>query len=439
MSGLGKRPLKVLISGDRLLRASSHTRRVNMKYCGLKVLVMVLCCTGCISKYATTGWVSVSPDNEWLIYERDVKLLMACPPEWAVLKESNWVCWAPIEEPNRVKQRRVCKERLQRMYLSVSPGGGSVAVVTPTRFTTIDLSTGETRVFRVNGETLAGFFWLDSSKVVYDTIELADNPPYARTFWKQDVHAPIREREAIHCDTINFRPSLSDLEGGSDQEFGTQDGRYILCRGPGDGRTPHLLNTSTGTMIALEAKGYIEAASWNSTGTRVFFVTSTPLPRQYPGELGAYLFDVARNNLVDLSDKFRKGFRGSLTGVERKWTPDDEFVVGRGLDVGGFLIRPEPWEFREVGKLALAKKPFDSSNAEQFPGSPDFPPSVRRQPAPGMLVASLAPDEVAVDYEGRVVHYLGPSGMSGWIILPDGKRAVTVHADENRIEVKVLE
>ena len=110
------------------------------------------------------------------------------------------------------------------------------------------------------------------------------------------------------------------------------------------------------------------------------------------------------------------------------WTPDNLFLVGSNLDLGGYLIKPQPLEVRFLGK-ELQKSLKKSEET--------VPPYLRRQQSPGILIADLSPDEALIDYEGKIIQKLNTDGLFGWTVFPSGNEVVSVQIG-NSINIKKL-
>jgi hypothetical protein len=181
-----------------------------------------------------------------------------------------------------------------------------------------------------------------------------------------------------------------------------------------------LLSVGDKTVHKLAGKGYLKSATWAQDGSRVLWYAGVE------GQHNAYLYSIAEKDSKDLTDQWRKLFGTSKPGFELLWTPDNRFVAGSNLAIRGYLLCPDPWEVRLIGEKF--RKPGDA-----------VAPSLRSQAVPDMLVVDMAPDELIVDYTGRPVKNLGQEGgMSGWTVLPGGKKAVSV-GPGNQIAVKALE
>lgn len=208
-------------------------------------------------------------------------------------------------------------------------------------------------------------------------------------------------------------------------EFWSPDGQYVVFCGQSKGEAAQLLLVARGQIQPLGPQNVtLKHAAWNRASSQLVLVSIVEYQTYR-----VHLFDVAEGRLTDLAQECQRVFGVSEPYLEPLWTADDRFLVGSNLELGGYLIQPTPFEVRLLGRNL------------QKPGRGDglrVPPYIRGQAAPGILVAQLAPNDAAVDYHGKVLKDLGSGGLSGWTVLPDGKRAVSV-APENKIVVATIE
>jgi hypothetical protein len=339
------------------------------------------------------------------------------------IAQSLTLYWAPSDNLDTRQARLIAARRgdeakgsqlCLETHLLFSRTGGHLAVVSPGKLVFLELATSATSVCELSNERITSACWLDEATlgcVSYSTPK-GDGDPVARWVWRQKRDEAIEKRVVIYNDLdIQFHvPTLLDEGGEWPFEYWSADGRnVVLHAAPRWGRV-QVLAIETGAVRSYgpEDVGFTRA-SWNRAGTRVVCIVYGRAEEAYR----AFLLDVTKEEITDLSREFREMFPKCEPDLDRYWTPDDRFLVGSNLNSGGYLIQPRPWEVRLLGKKLLG-------------GAQVNPPFVRSQAAPGLLIFRRVAEEVVIDYEGNEVKSLGRKAMSGWTILPDGKRVVSV-------------
>lgn len=384
------------------------------------LLCAVVCCGSCSG--AILNHVHASPNGNWVAYLSAWETYIPAGPEPIEMSEVVTLYWAPTDNVKARQSLRIGAHFGERArgsqlwsetHLTFSPQGEHLAVTWPGSLLFIELATGRKNACELKHERVTSFCWLDEETLGYVTyaVDLDGDGRLGRTVWRQRWNEPIGQRAPIHHDPdIRFSvpPMLYDEDGWWFVEFWSPDGRYVLLPGAGESGPPQLLATSGGPPQPCFAKQFdLARASWNHAGTQVLCQVSD----RTNDASCVLLLDVPSGDVTDLSREFREMFSKPYLYPNLKWTPDDRFLVGSDLRLGGFLIQPTPWEVRLLGK----------KHAPQA----QAPPWVHHQPAPGLLTVRHVMQETIIDYEGNVVKSLaGPT--STWTLLPDGKRAVGV-------------
>jgi hypothetical protein len=366
-----------------------------------------------------SGHVEVSSDGKWIAYKWEERRTSAVGPERATLAQAVSVCWASTETLVQTKTVRIGdwgvskKDRslFNETFFAFSPEGKRLAIVSPFGLLFVTLETGESQTCKLAQGYVSSLSWLGEDDVVYVEQVPQSDVRMERTVWRQGFDQLVDQRHLVYRDVSTYVGTLKTAQS----EFWSPDGRYLLFQS-GDGRDSVkvvLLDVSDGETTVVQESARCECASWERAAAYVFWLSRASGDKR----LSAYLYDVSRRERSDLTQEWREAFgtasHYSTPHLERLWTPDNQFVVGNEMDVGGFLIRPRGWEVRLLGK-ALAK-------------SASYPPAVRGQPANAVLMADLYPNEALVDYQGNMIGQLGSGGYSGWTILPDGTEAVSIH------------
>jgi len=386
--------------------------------------------SGCVSG-EFVGPMQVSPDGRWIAYLLERTQHFQSGPESIPLRQRIFVCWGQIAEaakPRCIKVRDragagLIRSRSADTYLTFSPAATYLAVTTPHELLFIELKTGRSYRYAVGREMISSLGWLDDRNVGYVTHESKEGVFFAdtrRTFWHQKIFEPVSQRRVIHVDPIVRYPnSAADWPW----EYWSPDGRYVLCSSPSRGASAQLLDTATGQVQRQrQDSGTLKAAAWKPDSSTVVWTSYWREHRLYH----TYLMTVPDGKVVDLTGKFCQVFGRRQPWYDPLWTADGEFLVCSGLNIPGCLIRPVPWEVR------ILEKP----SGKRGRGVP-WASTLRRQPAPGILVMAGPGGEIAVDYEARIIKHLGCGGLTGWTVLPDGKQAVSVQPG-NKIVVVPL-
>jgi len=399
---------------------------------------LVVALGGCSSEaFEGCSRVQVSPDGNWTAYLWEDRRVVQRGPEWYTIQQVVSICCSSSATPEKTKIVKVAEWGRSKMHdplkaqthFAFSPQGSRLAVVHPEGLLIVTLASGESHRRHIQQGLVSSLAWIDEDTIGYVTYEtLADEGGKTiRTFWRERVNQPADKPVVIHHDTdvrypVSNQAVLYEADGWP-QEFWSPDGKYAVFRGAIDTDAAYLLDLATGNTRKLPGSGALEYATWSHDGRRVLWYAHAGAHNTY----NAFLHTIHEWETVDLSGKFQEVFGTpvSYTRIELLWTPDNQFLVGSNLGLGGYLIKPVPWEVRLIGKKL------------QQPGEA-VPPYIRGQAVPGVLIASFAPDEAVVDYNGNILKKLGPGGVSGWTVLPGGEQAVSVGLG-NRITVAPVE
>jgi len=421
-------------------------------------LLLGVCLEGCspVPRSAEhSGRVHFSPDGEWVAYLWGKNWFVQSGPEPVMVRQTIWFCWAKATEPGRQRRLKIAESgavkhgssMLGQVHFEFSAEGSHVAIACPGRLVIVDLKTGDRRDIRLgDGEVISSLRWLDSKTLGYVTYVKSGEGAGAqirRTFWRQAVYEGPDARTAIHVDTsIEYAVASLPGEGIVDewpQEYWAPNGRYVIFRGASRPGSARLLVVESGEVRSMgPGDAALVAAAWKPDSSAVFWISSTGFRKP----CRAFLLILSDAKPIDLSADIRRIFGNFEPRIEPLWTPDGQFVVGSTLELGGYLIRPRPWEVRLLGQALKSSGGLDGASVgpefrEMF-GGLDVPPEVRRQPAPGILIASWGSNTAVVDYKGRVLQRLGDGGHSGWTVSPDGRKAVSVQLGGKIVVVNLV-
>ena len=400
----------------------------------IRIITLALICfalSGCsTSSDEGSRGVQISPNGEWIAYLWYEREYVQRGPEPVPVRETVSLCWSATATPQKITclplgewdPDQSAEFLSSQTHLVFSHKGRCLAIVQPGRLLFVDLVSGQTGIHELADEVTTSLSWLDEQTVGYVTYKksgLGEDDKTERTFWRQRFDQSVAERTAIHCNVDIRYPLPTILDEGQDwpQEFWSPDGRFVLFRDPSRRGSPCLLKIVTQKVQGLQHSGALEAAAWRRDSSQVVYTVCTGYQAYQE-----FLLDISRGDLLDLTSQFRDVFQTSKPYLEPLWTPDGQFVVGSNLELGGYLIRPQPWSVNLIGKKL------------QGPGD-TVGPWVRGQVVPGMLVARIAPNEAVVDYNGKILKVL--TGTS-WTVLPGGKQAISVQLG-NKIAVASLE
>ena len=398
---------------------------------GLSAALGGCSCVG--SEYGGSSRIEVSPDGQWIAYLYGEDRYISWPPDSVRAHQAVHLCWSSTRAPGKVQSVKIDEWGFDKRddslcgqtHFLFSPGATRIAVIYPSYLMFVGTAGGGSRRVRLEeGEWVTSLAWIDEETIVYVSYRerQTDNAvSVERALWRQHVDADMAGREAIHRDRRIDHPVPKLLDGvdGWALEFWSPDGRYVVLRGPDNRAQAHLLNVVTKDMRRLAGNGALMRASWSRDSQQILWYGWAAEKQE------AFLQNVARGAPLDLSDQWQALFGRSKPYFEILWTPDNRFVPGSNLTLGGYLLSPDPWQVRLIGEKF--RKPGETVS-----------PNLRGQVVPDLLVVDLAPNEVVVDYAGRSVKELGEGGLSGWTILPGGKKAVSVGLG-NDIIVKAVE
>jgi hypothetical protein len=368
--------------------------------------------------------MEVSPDGKTLAYLWSVDRRFAWGPEWITTKRTVYVHWCPWEDLTRERvlevgswaRRELDSPLAGNVHLSFSPNSRNLAVVAPKNLFIIDRDTNEHWAVELSQEGLvriSSFAWLGEGCfgfVTHTQRNHGGGGRMVRTFWRQRMGPSAEPAAAIYQDEVPGDTIEAEVLEAKPWplEYWSPGGRYVLCRSASKAEETWLLDVSMGKADALSPVGEaFRFAAWSPDESKAVWTTR----ERVEGTYRTYLLHVGDGRILDLTQGLREA---GITGepiCDPLWTPDGRFVVGFDMKGGGYLIQPEPWEFRSLGDTL--QKGMGVRGAV----------FVRRQQAPALLIARGAPEEFVVDYNGMVVDRLGSGGMSGWTLLPDGTKA----------------
>jgi hypothetical protein len=388
----------------------------------LCLVVAFTMCSSCGSEFEYGGQVIVSPDGRLAGYLTAKESYVPWPPGSIRTRQEVSLAWSPTAKVTNARSVEIEKWGISRhgeslfgqTHFAISPDSSRIAAVYPGGLLFVHTSTGVCRRYTVErGERIVSLAWLDDDTVGYSSYrELPGDEPtrIERTIWRQRFDQGMAERSVIHRDEDFPRRLTYSMDWST--EFWSPDGRYVLLEVTRR-EEAYLLDVARKALRKLPGEGSVKEATWGRDSRKVLWHGFVNHVRT------AYLHDLVTGKTVDLSDNWRQLFCGREPGLEPLWTPDNRFIAGCNRELGGYLLSPDPWEARLIGKSLM--QPDDA-----------VPPYLRAQPAPGLLV-SFPHGEAVYDYHGRLVRQLGRGGAFGWTVLPGGKTAVSVENEKRTI------
>lgn len=386
------------------------------------------------------GHIRFSPDGSTLTYVQVVSLdqFTIHPTNYA---QTAYVRWCDVEQPEVVRSTKVDFVGLEFSGLSlggvihtqVSPDSRHLAIASLHHCSIVNLQTGRRWRLTPRTEFVASLAWLDGNTLGYAAHtnvrgkyrEISD-----RTFWRQDIHKDVSSRVAVYREVGIDAGTMSLVF--RKLEHWSPGGRYVVFMSPyGRGRY-QLLDLHSGTVRAFgQSDASAEGVAWKRDGSAAMCVSRIIVG----GQREALLLDSATGHTLDLSASFSDVFRGYPPRIEPLWTPDDQYVLANDLQLGGCLIRPEPWLFIPVVQRIADRT---TPSAEGAPYLIDRPYSRKR----GLPTLWPLPVEgwagwyfgahrknYAVSYSGAAAVPIPiDSGQIAW--SPNGKKAATVNKDK---------
>jgi len=373
-----------------------------------------------ISSSESVLFIQVSPDGKWVACAVSRTTYLRCGPEPVPVWQRVFVCWGGIGAPEGLRWIKVrnrigfdlVRKRSVETHIVFSPTARYLAVTSPHQLTFVETESGKVLKCRLGRGIISSLAWVDDRTVGYVTHLPKGTDPCTntrRTVWRQRAFTSASTRRLVHVDALVKYPRPAfDWPW----EYWSPNGRYVLFSAPSWEASALLLDTATGRVWRQDQdRGALRIAAWKPDSSAVVWTSYWPGEQIYR----TYLMTMSDRKIVDLTDKFREVFGNRQPSYDPLWTPDGEFLVCSGLGIAGCLIRPVPWEVR------ILEKPLKTQSRGDLWSS-----TLRRQPAPGILIMNTAHGEVAIDYQGLVVKHLGWGGLTGWMILPDGKKAVSM-------------
>ena len=390
-------------------------------------LTTILVLSGCLhnaSGEIDYSRIHISPDGNWITYLRGQIVFMYFGPEPFPIRQSIEVCWSNI---NSLKKQNIIKlaewgwskigeTMLSKAHIKISPDSQFLSIIIPEQIVILELATGKKWSYKIEKEIICSYNWLEHGHFHYSTykkIDKHDDSKYIRTFWKQNIHKPIKDRIIIYQDKAAIEHYVYD---GMDWpvEYWSPDGNYVLFKGPDRIRRPHLLDLSANNVTTLgNEKESLSIASWSPDASKLVYTIYSISNQKYE----SFLFNLVSKETSNITENMQMIFKSSSPSYEPIWTPTGDFIVGFNLDKGGYIFCPKPWEFRELGKSIERKMNLKG------------PIPIRIQQAKNMLLANTVEGEILIDYTGKIIKRLEGNDMSGWSVSPDGKKAVMVESN----------
>ena len=384
------------------------------------VFVLLTVC-GCQTSAWPGSRLGITANGKFIVWIRKEHTSTPWGAEYLTRGEDHYVCWASAEDVARQRRLRISSWRGSRVsghmsgitHISISPDSRHLGVVSGGNIFIIDTETGEH--LSMWAGIISSLGWPGEDRFGYVTYT-----HNTHNFWRRSLSDPSQEPDIIHRD-LNVETSLSSTDWPL--EYWSPDGRYVGCEGAGG--VTQLLNTETGAVRELSERSSELRASWKPGSSAVVWTTS----RMRDGRAdnySTYMLDLGKGEVIDLSVEFRRMFGIRRPEYEPLWTADGTFLVGSDLSHGGYLIQPRPWKVVPIGEILRKQEGLD------------YAPRIRRQPAPGLVVARCAPDHTWVmNYAGEVVQDLPSDGVFEWTVFPDGQKAAMLKEDM-KIVIKQL-
>ncbi len=359
------------------------------------------------------------------------------PPEMPTFRTVPYARWCKMNSPRDCETIKLPSSRSDYGYYIVndivpifSPDSRRLAIISPDGLLLADVESGKYKKISLAQEEVKTARWIENDELGYaahttrrgkydDVIDL--------TFWRQKIDQPANTRTEIHRELgIDNYPNEYWSPGGKHVIF-VYHGYYA-----GQFR---MLDIATGKATELGSPGIMsKGVSWKPDSTAA--VIHSQIKGDLPVEV--LLVELETGETIDLSERFQETFGNDLPSIDPLWTADGLYLVVNSLELGGCLVRPEPWEVIRLSKR-IVERFYTKDNwlDERLPW-------ISRQPAPGWIRV-WAPSrkreslQLAVDYQGKNHFTIGPNSTpgGGWILTPDATRAVRLNKSAKPEVVKV--
>ncbi len=401
-------------------------RALVLKPAGIRCFLLLLlsaCVSGC-SYYATSYELTFSPDGSTVALVRAKKWDLPLPPEMPTFFVSVYLRWCDLNKGVRCRTVELDTSGPNSspfdesaVRLRFSPDSKHLAATTPLRLLVVNCGSRKIMQLSRTGETVTAFGWLGNDEIGYVVQTTKEGKVSKRTdqaFFRQKTHSGPEARVEFYKETgLRYTP----LESWS------PDGRFVIFQN-GYGKPVQLLNVAAGTVSSFgPSKSSYGKFSWRPDGSAALCAFSG-----YKQPIRVLVMYLPSGEILDVTKQFTEAFQteqsNSLPSFQALWTADGEYIIVHDYPgLGGCLVRPRPWEVIPLTKRLLHRL---GRTDHKWPHN-----NIVRFPTPGWVGVWVDGQTYAVDYEAKTPMPIGSTRnwLPGWILTPDGKRAVTVNGE----------
>lgn len=371
------------------------------------------------------------------------------PPEGRVVSEEKWLAWCDLARVDRLSEVRldvVTYPRPKTYMDMLSPGGIAfspdsryLAATSRGSLVCIDLETSRTWPLAPSDERVTSFVWSGPEEIRYVAPE--DN----RRFFAHRIHERPEERETLFG---NVGPAVGYGGPRQPSESWSPKGRFALFVNSLEGNAIQLLDMRTCTVRAYahtQAWGF--EVAWRKDESAVFFiglVRDSSAGRADSRTVGqALLLQAPAWNSVD-DTPFVEQLRRSMTvhvgaaglpvfhllRLEPQWTEDGEYLLLNSSNMGGYLIKPDPWKMNPCGQFLFPSLGYVWDRKTHDPSTMG-PPTISFFPADGWIQVLAGNLAYAYNYNDLKIAQLADWHVyeNDLVVTPDGRTAVWVDLD----------
>jgi hypothetical protein len=423
-----------LCSGEKERHMPWKNRRPARVW-NLFFLVMSFTLAGC-RWTSMSAQVRFSPDSALVGFCFAKCWDLPLPPEMPTVRSTAFVRWCRTARPDECRTMKIGSFGKNYGYWVVdqitpvfSPDSRHVAVVGPRGLFLADTASGAAIRVSPDDEEVKAAGWVGSDEIVYAAHTTRQDRGATLTdlvFWQWKIAAGPGRRVELH--------RHPGIYSGYPREYWSPDGKRVIFVDQAYYSGQYLLlDVATGKVTPLGSPGIMsKGAAWKPDGTAAVIISQ----RKGDPPVEVLLIEPATGKTTDLSREFFTAFGDKVPDIDPLWTAEGKYLVVNTAELGGCLVRPDPWEVIPVSKRFIERR---------YPGGAppgEAPPWIYRQPAPGWVRIWVTggkgqSEQYAVDYQGKAYFTIGASSTpgGGWTLTPDAAGAVRLD-DSAGIEVQ---